>query len=244
MLDVPDDVEFAKKGVGSFEDYYKEHQNDKLTSGELYSRWFLECQPEVDPTHSFFTADISKEEYARIHANDTKKECEIYLDWLKECKPYDQYNVKYEEYLYDYAEEHDLLKYKPLFKYYSSPAIYISVSKDEFYQIAAYDDVKTVEYWEVVTALPDVVEEFFYDSGDALRILRASVGLERKFYSMSCDLNQDGSIDSTDALSALRSSVGLENVTQPQPGLTYPLYDVSKFGRVNLWNYANPGRYD
>ena len=228
----PTDLSTAKQSFVTFDEYYKKHSQDKFSESELNKNWRAEYSPMAQNSDYLGPYDVTFEEYKQEHADDTYTKSDLYAKWIKRSGIYDKYDVKYEEYLYDYAQEHDISKCKPEFYYDGmQTAILVQVDKDELYRIAADEQVAAVDYWERYYAVPQVDVQFFYDAEDLLRILRASVDLERKFYSMSCDLDQDGEVTSSDALLALRSSVGLSAVRQPTPSIPYPLYDVKKYGK-------------
>ena len=116
--------------------------------------------------------------------------------------------------------------------YYSNMYISLKLPISELYRvISEYDNlIELVYYWDTtIDQMPMADDIFEYSSDDSLFILRASVGLEDKNWSIAFDVDQDGEVDSSDALTALRASVKLGSVHYNISKL-YPLYDVSKYG--------------
>lgn len=128
----------------------------------------------------------------------------------------------------------DLSQYKPMISYRNETRVYITLPVSELYRITDLfgDRINCVYYWDKEGTNICIDDVFTFDSGDSLTILRASVGLEDKNWSIAFDVNQDGDVDSVDALIALRASVHLENVSNPTSTI-YPIYDVSKYGKAN-----------
>jgi len=133
----------------------------------------------------------------------------------------------------DLIAEADLAKYKPMISYNNETKVYLTLPVSELYKITDLfgDNIVCVYYWDKSekTAI-SIDKTVTYDSGDSLTILRASVGLEDKNWSLAFDVNQDGDVDSVDALMALRASVNLENISNNLSKI-YPIYDVSKYGK-------------
>ncbi len=126
-----------------------------------------------------------------------------------------------------------LVQNQPMFEYGENKKIYCLMPMSKLKPFVTYhgDVIKSVDWWDIsiFKCESDETNEFDFTSEDALRILRSSVGLERKEWNVFFDVNQDGSVDSLDSLIALRSSVELESV-QYYVHRLYPLYDVQQFG--------------
>ncbi len=136
----------------------------------------------------------------------------------------------------DLLVQADLSKYKPMISYKNETRVYITLPVSELYRITDFfgDKINCVYYWDKTDkSRIDSESTFSYNSADSLAILRASVGLEDKNWSIAFDVNQDGEVDSVDALIALRASVDLEKVINNVERI-YPIYDVSKYGIPNL----------
>lgn len=176
---------------------------------------------------------ISFDEYSKIHKDENLAGYELYSKWLSDI--FDVTNnykgeFDYQYYLEDFVNRNGLAEYKPLFAFYNSePEIYIQLPKSEFYELLGNDEILAAGYWNINAGydMVGLFDPLVYDSGDALDILRASVGLER--WTPDKDVDQDGLIDSYDALLALRISVHLETIQHGSIPL-YPLYDVYRYG--------------
>ena len=186
---------------------------------------------------------VSFEDFVR--RSDEKDLRAAYFEWRRDCLKIDvpivfhnkqlgtqYYNYyDYESYYDNFINTHDLFSCFPKFKEFTdAPCLYLKVSQEKLKEITSDESVVFIDLEEADNTLLDSGVYRYFDSSDALRILRESVSSIKKHFGPNYDVNDNGIVDSSDALVALRVSAGfIEDAPYFDKWETFTLYDRTRY---------------
>ena len=147
----------------------------------------------------------------------------------------------YESYYDRFIDAHDLFSCFPEFEEYTdAPCLYLKATKEKLKEIASDESVVCIDFKDADPTVLDAGVYRYFDSSDALRILRESVSSTKKHFGPNYDVNNNGIVESDDALTALRVSVGfVEQATFFDKWETFKLYDRTQYKESDI-NIVRP----